>query len=124
MDKHAATRHLVEGLPEFGPAVEEHLEDNGELLFHLVMGDLARFYMAHGLDDAELRRRFWMTVERLAASGDDYVENALGVSLVEWFAWGSEREKQGLRDAMPLHGPATRGIVDAWRDDLDRPEAR
>src|SRR5829696_6147970 len=34
------------------------------------MGDLARFYMSQALESPELKRRFWMVVDRLAALGD------------------------------------------------------
>jgi len=40
----AAVNVLRQRLPEFGPAIDEHLEDNfGELLLHVLTGDLARF---------------------------------------------------------------------------------
>ena len=48
------------------------------------MGDLGRFYMATR-EDAEVRLRYWDTVERLARDGDEAVKNAVHVSLVEWF---------------------------------------
>lgn len=100
------------------PAIDEHRDAFGELLFHLLMGDLARFYMDHGRHDPELARRYWMTIERIAMEGDDFVTNALGVSLIEWFAWGNENEKAALREAIPRFGPELRAIAAAWADDL------
>ena len=61
--------------------IDEHLEDNfGELLFHNLMGDLARFYMTDAQQNRELQRRYWMVVDSLAEHGDDSVQNAIGVS--------------------------------------------
>ena len=96
LDGERAVALLRERLPEFAPAIDEHREDFGELLFHLLMGDLARFYMSQALNSLALQRRFWMTVDRLAACGDDAVQNAIGVSLIEWFAWGNDRERATL----------------------------
>ena len=121
MDAEAATRQLAERLPEFAPAIDEHRQTYDELLFHLLMGDLARFYMDQGRTDAVLARRYWMTIERLAMEGDDFVTNALGVSLIEWFAWGNENEKAALRDAMPWFGPELRAIAAARAHDLAAP---
>jgi hypothetical protein len=96
-------------------AIDEHLDDNfGELLFHLVMGDLARFYMSDCIDDPEAQRRFWMVVDTLAQEGDDRVQNAVGVSLIEWFAWGDDRERRTLVDARPLMSTAVRAIADEF----------
>ncbi len=55
---------------------------------------------------------------------DDDVENALGVSLIEGFAWGEERDKAALRDAMPLLGPVTREIASTWEGDLEETPGR
>ena len=86
----------------------------GERLFHLLMGDLARFYMSQALDSLALQRRFWMTVDRLAACGDDAVQNAIGVSLIEWFAWGNDRERATLVAAKPLMSGLVRAISDEF----------
>lgn len=102
LDGEAAVELLRQRLPEFGPVIDEHREDNfGELLFHLLMGDLSRFYMSQALDRPELQRRFWRVVDRLAALGDDAVQNAIGVSLIEWFAWGNARER--VTSSRPSH---------------------
>jgi hypothetical protein len=57
----------------------------------------------------------WQVVEDMAANGDQLVENAVRVSLIEWFAWGDEHEPAVLRDARPLQGPALvshRGVME------------
>lgn len=115
LDGASAVTLLRRELPEFAPSIDEHLEDNfGELLFHLVMGDLARFYVSHALEDPELRQRFWNVVDRLAMRGGKYVENAVGVSLVEWFAWGNDRERSMLIEAMPLMSGRVRAVADEF----------
>lgn len=47
------------------------------------MGDLGRFYMASALHDPHVQERFWEVIEELAAHGDQSVENAVHVSLIE-----------------------------------------
>lgn len=120
VDPSRAVNWLAERLPEFAPAIDEHRETFDELLFHLLMGGLARFYMSQGQGrvDPELARRYWMTVERMAMEGDDFVTNALGVSLIESFAWGDENQKAALREAMPRFGPEPQSIAARWANDL------
>jgi hypothetical protein len=115
LDDQAAVELLRDRLPEFSPAIAEHLDDNlGELLIHLLMGDLARFYMSDVLGNAEMQRRFWMVVDRLATQGDCRVENAVGVSLIEWFAWGDDRQRATLVAAKPLMSTAVRDVADEF----------
>jgi hypothetical protein len=115
MTRDEAAARLVEVLPEFRSELEAAIEyDEGDLLLHPLMGDLARFYMRER-GDADLRRRYWRVVEELAANGDDGVNNAVHVSLIEWFAWGSPEEVRALDDARELQGPATRAIREHYR---------
>ena len=88
--------------------------DGDEFLFHLFVHDLARFYMRDARADESLARRFWMAVERVSATGDEDVENAIGVSLIETFAWGNQHQRAALLEARPMFGPATRAIAAAW----------
>lgn len=78
------------------------------------MGDLARFYVDQALEHLELQRRFWMAVDWLETHGDRYVRNATGVSLIEWFAWGNERERRLLMDAKPLMSTAVQAVADQF----------
>lgn len=107
-------QRLLEELPEFSSSYEESdgrpAEAGDELLIHVGMGDLARFYMERGTHDPELAARYWRVVEELATEGDQAVENAVHVSLIEWFALGDERELAALVDAGPLQGPQTKAI--------------
>jgi hypothetical protein len=106
---------LLDELPEFAPYYQDSdgrpTEPGDELLIHVVMGDLARFYMENALADPDLQQRYWSAVERLAVDGDQAVENAVHVSLIEAFGWGSQREQTALREARDQHGPATNAIV-------------
>lgn len=99
MDEAEALRYLVERLPEFGPVADEHVQDNDGLLLHVLMGDLARFYMERARLDPELASRYWATVEVLAGQGDERVENAVATSLIEWFAWGDATDREALQAA-------------------------
>jgi hypothetical protein len=112
LDENASVEVLRARLPEFAPAIDKHLRDYEELLFHLVMGDLARFYVNEAVHNPELQRRFWMTVDRLATQGDNQVQNAIGVSLIEWFAWGNDRERALIVDAKPLMSSTVRACTD------------
>ena len=109
-----AVRRLLDVLPEFRPYCDNSdgrpTAPGDELLIHVVMGDLARFYMAHGVDDPDVAARFWRVVEELAAHGDQAVENAVHVSLIEWFAWGDDTEQAALVSAGALQGPKTKAI--------------
>ena len=43
------------------------MEPDNELLIHVVMGDLARFYMAEANDvESDVSARFWRVVDELA----------------------------------------------------------
>ncbi len=114
MDEAEALRYLVERLPEFAPAAVEHVQDNGELLLHVLMGDLARFYMQQARLDPELSARYSTAVEVLASEGNDRVENAVAASLIEWFAWGKATDRDALHAAGL--GPATDKIARALLD--------
>jgi hypothetical protein len=53
-----------------------------------------------------------MTVDWLTTRGDDLVQNAIAVSLVEWFAWGESSERTMLVDAKSLMSPTVQSIAD------------
>ena len=117
LDQTGASEVLRERLPEFAPTIDEHLAFYEELLFHVLMGELARFYVDEALLDPELQRRFWMAVDWLQEHGDRYVQNALGVSLIEWFAWGDKKERELLVHAKPLMSSAVRAVADDFLRD-------
>ena len=118
-----AVSRLLEALPTFRPYYEDEAPKPGEeeLLLHLVMGELARFYMQQRLgEQPDLAERYWAVVEDLAAHGDEYVQDAVSASLIEYFAWGNEDEQAALRDAEPLQGPATTSMVAAYEEHRKR----
>jgi hypothetical protein len=120
VDKWQAIDRLLAVVPEFTPDYEESVghpayDHDGDLLLHLVMGDLGRFYMLHARPNGDLAMRYWQVIEELAATGDEGVQNAVHVSLVEWFAWGDDAEQAALAEAERLQGAATRVMVQAYR---------
>jgi len=80
---------LTEAVPEAQPVVEEHLADQaGELLLHLLMGDLRRLAITtFEQGDADLLRRLLAVIDAGLREGDEYVENAVAVSFVEDTGW-------------------------------------
>jgi hypothetical protein len=48
--------------------------------------------MERGVTCSDVARRVWEAVEEMAATGDQAVENAVWVSLIEWFAHGDDGE--------------------------------
>ena len=84
MDEPKFLELLVARVPDARAIIEEHLADNGELLLHVLMGDLT------GLAWACQERGVSRAVEALLGvldqalrNGDDRVENAVAVSFVE-----------------------------------------
>lgn len=118
MDEADAVRYLIKRLPEFAPVAAEHAQTYDELLLHVLMGDLGRFYMACAQGDPQLASRYWETVEVLVSTGDERVENAVAASLIEWFGLGDSSEQRALRAAADQLGPATREIAQTYLNDL------
>ena len=114
--RYKAASRLLEAFPAFRPYYKDEPRDPGDrLLLHPVMGDFARFYLEQRLaEQPDPAERYWAVVEELAAHGDEYVQDAVSVSLIEYFAWGTEDEQAALRDAEPLQGPATTSMVAAY----------
>lgn len=85
---------LTDAVPEFRPFVAEHLQDNdGELLPHVLFGDLTRFYAgAKERGDHDLARRCLLFLEKAIISSDRAVEELVAVSFVENLAPWEGRE--------------------------------
>lgn len=66
LNQERAVAYLTTELPEFAPVVEEHIAFNGEILFHLLMGDLGRLL---GDLPADREAAYWGAASRLAAEG-------------------------------------------------------
>ena len=93
---------LTAQVPETAVTINEHLADQGgELLLHLLMGDLrllAIEWFRTGQTDA--LERLFSVLEQGLGRGDEYVANAVAVSFVEDLGWW-EPETQPLVDALP-----------------------
>ena len=110
MDAAATVAVLRAEVSGAAAVIDAHLAFmEGDLLLHVLLGELADFYVSRLAGDAERERRFWDVVERIARVGDEHVVEALHVSLVEWFAWGHEHE----RGALVAHATRERPLVRA-----------
>jgi hypothetical protein len=76
---------VVGEIPEFRPAYDEHVAAmEGEVLNHMLFGDLSRFTLkAYRDGDLDLVRRILRLMERLMAEGDDLTTELVVVSFVE-----------------------------------------
>jgi hypothetical protein len=108
---------LVAEVPEARAVVDEHLLDqDGELLLHLLMSDLLRFVVQkfHG-GERDVARRCLDFVDRALRDGDEGVANAVAVSFVEDVGSGP-----GETDAFVASWPtallAEKARQDAWRE--------
>ncbi|MDQ3643705.1 MAG: hypothetical protein M3450_20120 [Actinomycetota bacterium] len=109
---------FVEGLvgmaAETRALVDEHLKDHyGEVLLHLLIGDLRRFLLAaFKQGDERVLQRCLDHLDLALRDGDSEVENAVAVSFVEATGWWD---------------PSMRAFIDTWppalRAEADRQEA-
>ena len=75
---------LADVVPEFTSTIQEHIADNGEVLQHLLFGDLTRFVVAAWeAGDKEVVARCLSFLEGAIMSGDEAVKNLVAVSFVE-----------------------------------------
>jgi hypothetical protein len=108
---------LLDELAETEPALarlrDEHIAFNGELLPHVLFGDVTRWIVAHAPATHVLQ-----VLERHIATGDADVDNLIGVSFLENLGPGETSVRQAL-------GPRLRAELDAletWTPtDLDSP---
>lgn len=93
---------LIAAAPELQPVLDEHLEDmSGELLPHLLFGDLTRYVTAaHGQGSGERVNRILQFLEDAIQNGDQYVKDLVAVSFIENIGvW--EPEMASLVAALP-----------------------
>jgi len=77
-------KRLRAAVPEFADMIDQHLATYGELLAHLLFGDLARFALAaHERGDKDVVRRCFDYLEKELDEGDDLTRNLVKVSFVE-----------------------------------------
>ena len=83
---------LVRECPEARPVVEEHLQDHGEILLHLVAADVLRLAIAmFNAGETEALNLCLGVVATGLTDGDEYVQNAISVSFVEDTPWWDEQ---------------------------------
>lgn len=84
--------HVVRACPSFEAQVEEHVADNGEVLGHLLMGDVGRLFEGFFTGTTNLPigqptdgevRAVLAVLDQGLADGDENVENMIAVSFVE-----------------------------------------
>lgn len=81
-------RMLGEQFPEFRGAYEKHLESYEEFLGHIFFGETLLSILLPLLKtnrDRERIRQYIYYIENMYANGDDYVQNIVGVTIVENF---------------------------------------
>jgi hypothetical protein len=85
MTKDEFVARLLVACPESQPIVDEHLADfENDILLHLLIADVRRFAIAaFEAGDIDVLRRCLDAVGTGMSDGDDYVQNAIGVSFVE-----------------------------------------
>ena len=79
-------QHISRAVPSFTPVLAEHLHDNGELLAHVLMGDLLRFVGARIGQSGQAAIEVGAILDTLEheVSGDDAdTVNAIAVSFLE-----------------------------------------
>jgi hypothetical protein len=74
---------LVQQVPEAGPALAEHFDDNDELLLHPLMGHLLRLAVNNYKQNSSMTERLLVCVDRALLEENADVENAVCVSFVE-----------------------------------------
>jgi hypothetical protein len=91
---------MREAVPEFGPTIDEHLEEFGEDVRYLLFGDMTRFVLAARADGAtDLVERCLAFLDLALREGDDSVQDLVAVGFVE---------NVGLWD------PANRSFIRSW----------
>ena len=78
------TPSLLDAVPEFRPSVDEHIKTYGEVLHHVLFGDLTRFVLAaRGRGEDALVKRTVAWLDTALREGDKDVRNLVAVSFVE-----------------------------------------
>lgn len=92
--------HVRSADPALDMLVSDHVRDYGEVLLHVLCGDLSRFSVAAWQrGDSASAGRCLTCAEKGLLQGDDAVRNAIQASLVEDV--GSHRQERRLRQLDP-----------------------
>ena len=85
-DADAFSKHLAYQIPPFGPLLDEHLTDNyGEILPHVFMGDVARWFLqgATTSEASDWTRRLVELLDRALVDGSSDVRELVQASFIE-----------------------------------------
>lgn len=104
-----ARTQLVEAVLGADEVMAEHLSTFDEMLPHLLMADMRRFFVALvEAEDDERASSLVRAIERLAASDNARVRNIVEVSFIEDLVLGDDNNERRAREALrAAMGPAT-----------------
>jgi hypothetical protein len=118
-----AMQRLVTSVPGTRAVLDEHLDENcGEVLTHLLMADLGRWFVnAVATADERGVADFLAAVESLYASEDPDTRNVAEVSFMELLAVAPDaKERAAIEAIRRLAGPKTMADLahfeSAWTD--------
>lgn len=96
-------QNLISGSPELAEIHRQHMAEQGELLPHVLMGEITRLVIASTSDDesATWRSRLLEDLESGLLSGSKDVAELVGVSFVENLC-GEIKAIEALRPGMGL----------------------
>ena len=111
---------LTKRLPEFQDHYDEHLRDNGQVLLHVLFGDLVRFVYDVFSKQANLKsinaenilRRIFAFIEDLSDSSDPVVRDLVVAS----FMPNLDEEHPSFPNFRALMGPKSRQLFRTSRD--------
>lgn len=97
--------HFLRAVPSFVPVYEEHMQDNGELLHHVLMGDVARYvgqlyregYERGNKQKKAVLRDILDILNEAMSSDDEKLQELISVSFLENLGRVDE-EYEGLRE--------------------------
>lgn len=94
---------LVDAVPGLRPLLDEHVDDNEEILSTSFLADVGRWMRGSGMDrmPTALRRATMDWLERAFATGGDLERDVIGTGLVEEFTDLTEDEMFILEDMGP-----------------------
>jgi hypothetical protein len=99
---------LTSGSPELTEVYRQHVADQGELLPHVLMGEITRFVVASvGNEHADWLPGLLRRIEAGLLSGDGDIAELIGVSFVE----NLSGENAALKNLVPVMGEALRREV-------------
>jgi hypothetical protein len=102
---------LVQLLPALRPIYIEHLNDNGEMLPHVLMGDFTRFIVQNVTPPSNEQnvQPILDSLEEALTGGNPELDNLVGVSFVE----SLQGEEKALKVLVNRVGPALREEIKA-----------